>query len=207
MIKLNQLTKSYGSKIVYQNINLNFEAGKSYALIGASGSGKTTLLNAVARLEKPTSGQILLNNQDIWQMKEQNYFKNYLGYVFQNYALIEEDTVYQNLKILASREQIVEALIRVGLDDSYLNAKIYELSGGQAQRVAIARILLKKATIILADEPTGALDQQTAQDIINLLLSLVSPQTIVIFATHDPNVYGRVNEVINLSQLQGVQNV
>lgn len=199
MIQLNQLTKSYGSKVIYQAINLQFNKGQSYALIGASGSGKTTLLNAIARLEKPTSGHILLDDKDIWKMKEQDYFKNYLGYVFQNYALVEEDTVYQNLKILATKEQIIEALQKVGLDDSYLNAKIYELSGGQAQRVAIARILLKQATIILADEPTGALDKNTAKEIIDLLLSLVSPQTIVIFATHDPNVFERVDKIIDLS--------
>lgn len=189
-------------KKIYDKLSLTFEANRSYALVGPSGSGKTTLLNAIARLEKPDSGQILVNGQDIWSMKEQDYFKDYLGYVFQNYALIEEETVYDNLKMLAPKSNIVEALHSVGLDSSFLSQCIYELSGGQAQRVAIARLLLKKACIILADEPTGALDKETGDEIIELLLSLVSPDTVLIFATHDPNVFSRVDEIIDICHLQ-----
>lgn len=202
MIELKQLSKHYGKKKIYDKLSLTFEANRSYALVGPSGSGKTTLLNAIARLEKPDSGQILVNGQDIWSMKEQDYFKRYLGYVFQNYALIEEETVYDNLKILAPKPKIVEALHSVGLDSSFLSQCIYELSGGQAQRVAIARLLLKKACIILADEPTGALDKETGDEIIELLLSLVSPDTVLIFATHDPNVFSRVDDIIDICHLQ-----
>ncbi|MCD3401444.1 ATP-binding cassette domain-containing protein [Streptococcus equi subsp. zooepidemicus] len=202
MIELKQLSKSYGKKKIYDKISLTFEANRSYALVGPSGSGKTTLLNAIARLEKPDSGQILVNGEEIWSMKEQDYFKRYLGYVFQNYALIEEETVYDNLKILAPKPKIVEALHSVGLDSSFLSQNIYELSGGQAQRVAIARLLLKKACIILADEPTGALDKETGDEIIELLLSLVSPDTVLIFATHDPNVFSRVDDIIDICHLQ-----
>ncbi|HEL0144440.1 TPA: ATP-binding cassette domain-containing protein [Streptococcus equi subsp. zooepidemicus] len=202
MIEIKQLSKHYGKKKIYDKISLTFEANRSYALVGPSGSGKTTLLNAIARLEKPDSGQILVNGQDIWSMKEQDYFKCYLGYVFQNYALIEEETVYDNLKMLAPKSNIVEALHSVGLDSSFLSQCIYELSGGQAQRVAIARLLLKKACIILADEPTGALDKETGDEIIELLLSLVSPDTVLIFATHDPNVFSRVDDIIDICHLQ-----
>ncbi|HEL1208011.1 TPA: ATP-binding cassette domain-containing protein [Streptococcus equi subsp. zooepidemicus] len=202
MIELKQLSKHYGKKKIYDKLSLTFEANRSYALVGPSGSGKTTLLNAIARLEKPDSGQILVNGQDIWSMKEQDYFKDYLGYVFQNYALIEEETVYDNLKMLAPKSNIVEALHSVGLDSSFLSQCIYELSGGQAQRVAIARLLLKKACIILADEPTGALDKETGDEIIKLLLSLVSPDTVLIFATHDPNVFSRVDDIIDICHLQ-----
>ncbi|HEL0553477.1 ATP-binding cassette domain-containing protein [Streptococcus equi] len=202
MIEIKQLSKHYGKKKIYDKISLTFEANRSYALVGPSGSGKTTLLNAIARLEKPDSGQILVNGEEIWSMKEQDYFKRYLGYVFQNYALIEEETVYDNLKILAPKPKIVEALHSVGLDSSFLSQNIYELSGGQAQRVAIARLLLKKACIILADEPTGALDKETGDEIIELLLSLVSPDTVLIFATHDPNVFSRVDEIIDICHLQ-----
>ncbi|HEK9074690.1 ATP-binding cassette domain-containing protein [Streptococcus equi] len=202
MIEIKQLSKHYGKKTIYDKISLTFEANRSYALVGPSGSGKTTLLNAIARLEKPDSGQILVNGEEIWSMKEQDYFKRYLGYVFQNYALIEEETVYDNLKILAPKPKIVEALHSVGLDSSFLSQNIYELSGGQAQRVAIARLLLKKACIILADEPTGALDKETGDEIIELLLSLVSPDTVLIFATHDPNVFSRVDDIIDICHLQ-----
>ncbi|HEL1184854.1 TPA: ATP-binding cassette domain-containing protein [Streptococcus equi subsp. zooepidemicus] len=202
MIEIKQLSKHYGKKKIYDKLSLTFEANRSYALVGPSGSGKTTLLNAIACLEKPDSGQILVNGEEIWSMKEQDYFKRYLGYVFQNYALIEEETVYDNLKILAPKPKIVEALHSVGLDSSFLSQNIYELSGGQAQRVAIARLLLKKACIILADEPTGALDKETGDEIIELLLSLVSPDTVLIFATHDPNVFSRVDDIIDICHLQ-----
>lgn len=187
--------------MILSNINLSFEKNKSYALVGQSGTGKSTLLNIIARLEKPDKGQVSLDNQDIWKMKEQEYFKNNLGYVFQNYALIEEETVYQNLGYLATKKDIILALKKVGLNESFLNHKIYELSGGQAQRVSIARILLKDVKVILADEPTGALDRVTGDTIIELLLDLVSPDTVVIFATHDSNVYQKVDKVIDMSQL------
>ncbi|MDR1473650.1 MAG: ABC transporter ATP-binding protein [Lactobacillales bacterium] len=201
MIELKNLRKQYGQRVVYNQVNLRLDSGLSYAFVGPSGSGKTTLLNAIARLEKPTSGKILFAGRDIWeQMKEAEYFKTYLGYVFQNYALLDEQNVQQNLKLVGNSRQISDVLMHVGLDDSYLQAKIYELSGGQAQRVAIARLLLKKPKIILADEPTGALDADTAEMIISLLLELVTSKTIVIFATHDPNVYNRVDKVIDIMQ-------
>lgn len=201
MIDVRNVSKNYGAKTIFQNINLEFQANQSYAIVGPSGSGKSTLLNLLARLEKASSGQVLIQNQDVWKLKEREYFSNYLGYVFQNYALIEEETVYANLKMLASKNKIVDALKQVGLDESFLTNKIYELSGGQAQRVSIARLLLKKAKVILADEPTGALDKKTGQDIIKLLLELVSPETVVIIATHDTNVFQQVDKVIDMSQL------
>lgn len=144
MIEIENLAKKYGRKTVYSHVNLHFERNQSYALVGLSGSGKTTLLNAIARLEKPDQGRILLNKQDIWKMKEKDYFKHYLGYVFQNYALVEEETVFDNLKLLAGKSEILIALKQVGLNESVMKSKIYELSGGQAQRVSIARLLLKK---------------------------------------------------------------
>lgn len=105
MIELKELSKSFGEKIVYQNVALKFETGKSYALVGASGSGKTTLLNAIGRLEKPTNGEVLVASKNVWQMKEKQYFKDYLGYIFQSYALIDDKSVAQNLKIIEKDKQ------------------------------------------------------------------------------------------------------
>ncbi|MBO0441438.1 ATP-binding cassette domain-containing protein [Candidatus Enterococcus ikei] len=198
-IRVENLSKSYKSKSVFNDISLEFESNKTYALIGASGSGKTTLLNAIARIEKPTSGKILLNGTDIFQINEQKFFKNTLGYVFQNYALIDEKSVAYNLSLInKNKEEQEKVLVAVDLDRNLLKAKIYELSGGQAQRVSLARMLLKKPSIILADEPTGALDQETGNEIISLLLNLANADTYVIIATHDPNVYNKVDEVIDL---------
>lgn len=169
MITIQSLSKKFNHKIVYENVELSFEPNKSYALVGQSGSGKTTLLNAIVRLDRPTSGKITIDEEDIWQIKEKRFFKNYLGYVFQNYALLDNKTVLQNLKLVnKDSQQISQSLEQVGLDNTYLKSKIYELSGGQAQRVAIARMILKEKKIILADEPTGALDEKTGAEIINI---------------------------------------
>lgn len=201
-IEIVNVTKKYGSKEIFTDLNLTFEAGKSYALIGGSGSGKSTLLNIIGRLEKIDSGKVLVDKQDIWKTKERTYFKNTIGYVFQNYSLIENKTVYDNLKLLNKDKKIIsEILEKVGLSRDYLKHKIYELSGGQAQRVAIARMLMKPRKIILADEPTGALDSEIGNEIINLLLSEAAKNNYVIIATHDPAVYSKVDVIIDIKDI------
>lgn len=201
-IEIVNVTKKYGSKEIFTDLNLTFEAGKSYALIGGSGSGKTTLLNIIGRLEKIDSGKVLVDKQDIWKTKERTYFKNTIGYVFQNYSLIENKTVYDNLKLLNKDKKIIsEILEKVGLSRDYLKHKIYELSGGQAQRVAIARMLMKPRKIILADEPTGALDSEIGNEIINLLLSEAAKNNYVIIATHDPAVYSKVDVIVDIKDI------
>ena len=201
-IEIVNVTKKYGSKEIFTDLNLTFEAGKSYALIGGSGSGKSTLLNIIGRLEKIDSGKVLVDKQDIWKTKERTYFKNTIGYVFQNYSLIENKTVYDNLKLLNKDKKIIsEILEKVGLSRDYLKHKIYELSGGQAQRVAIARMLMKPSKIILADEPTGALDSEIGNEIINLLLSEAAKNNYVIIATHDPAVYSKVDVIVDIKDI------
>lgn len=201
-IEIVNVTKKYGSKEIFTDLNLTFEAGKSYALIGGSGSGKSTLLNIIGRLEKIDSGKVLVDKQDIWKTKERTYFKNTIGYVFQNYSLIENKTVYDNLKLLNKDKKIIsEILEKVGLSREYLKHKIYELSGGQAQRVAIARMLMKPRKIILADEPTGALDSEIGNEIINLLLSEAAKNNYVIIATHDPAVYSKVDVIVDIKDI------
>ncbi|MFS9235711.1 ATP-binding cassette domain-containing protein [uncultured Streptococcus sp.] len=201
-IEIVNVTKKYGSKEIFTDLNLTFEAGKSYALIGGSGSGKSTLLNIIGRLEKIDSGKVLVDKQDIWKTKERTYFKNTIGYVFQNYSLIENKTVYDNLKLLNKDKKIIsEILEKVGLSRDYLKHKIYELSGGQAQRVAIARMLMKPRKIILADEPTGALDSEIGNEIINLLLSEAAKNNYVIIATHDPAVYSKVDVIVDIKDI------
>lgn len=201
-IELVNVTKTFGSKKIFTDLNLTFEAGKSYALIGGSGSGKSTLLNIIGRLEKIDSGKVLVDEQDIWKTKERTFFKNIIGYVFQNYSLIENKTVYDNLRLITKdKKTISDVLEKVGLSSDYLNQKIYELSGGQAQRVAIARMLLKPRKVILADEPTGALDGEIGKEIINLLLSETAKNKYVIIATHDPNVYHKVDFIIDMKDI------
>ena len=201
-IDLLNVSKSFGSKKIFTDLNLRFESGKSYALIGGSGSGKSTLLNIIGGLEKIDSGNVLVDKQDIWKIKERTFFKNTVGYVFQNYSLIENKTVYDNLKLITKdKKTITDVLEKVGLSSDYLHQKIYELSGGQAQRVAIARMLMKPRKIILADEPTGALDGEIGKEIIRLLLNERDEDKYVIIATHDPAVYNKVDVIIDMKDI------
>ena len=201
-IDLLNVSKSFGSKKIFTDLNLKFESGKSYALIGGSGSGKSTLLNIIGRLEKIDSGNVLVDEQDIWKIKERTFFKNTVGYVFQNYSLIDNKTVYDNLSLITKdKKTITDVLEKVGLSSDYLHQKIYELSGGQAQRVAIARMLMKPRKIILADEPTGALDGEIGKEIIRLLLNETAEDKYVIIATHDPAVYNKVDVIIDMKDI------
>ena len=201
-IDLLNVSKSFGSKKIFTDLNLKFESGKSYALIGGSGSGKSTLLNIIGRLEKIDSGNVSVDKQDIWKIKERTFFKNTVGYVFQNYSLIDNKTVYDNLSLITKdKKTITDVLEKVGLSSDYLHQKIYELSGGQAQRVAIARMLMKPRKIILADEPTGALDGEIGKEIIRLLLNEKDEDKYVIIATHDPAVYNEVDVIIDMKDI------
>ena len=210
MIKIEHLTKSFGERIVFQDINLYFAAGKVYALIGNSGCGKTTLLNILAKLEPYDKGSISYRGQELKQIKSHHFFKNELGYLFQNFGLLENETVAANLELgligqkwtkQEKKQREEEVLEKVGLDYLALNQKVYELSGGEAQRVALAKVILKDPPLILADELTAALDPETSQEIMNLLLSLKKPDRLMILATHNPAIWEKADEVIRLNTI------
>ena len=210
MIKIEHLTKSFGERIVFQDVNLQFAAGKVYSLIGNSGCGKTTLLNILAKLEPYDKGSISYRGQELKQIKSHHFFKNELGYLFQNFGLLENETVAANLELgligqkwtkQEKKQREEEVLEKVGLDYLTLNQKIYELSGGEAQRVALAKVILKDPPLILADELTAALDPETSQEIMNLLLSLKKPDRLMILATHNPAIWEKADEVIRLNTI------
>ena len=210
MIKIEHLAKSFGERTVFQNINLQFAAGKVYALIGNSGCGKTTLLNILAKLEPYDKGSISYRGQELKQIKSHHFFKNELGYLFQNFGLLENETVAANLELgligqkltkQEKKQREEEVLEKVGLNYLNLDQKIYELSGGEAQRVALAKVILKDPPLILADELTAALDPETSQEIMNLLLSLKKPDRLMIIATHNPAIWEKADEVIRLNTI------
>ena len=210
MIKIEHLAKSFGERTVFQDINLQFSAGKVYALIGNSGCGKTTLLNILAKLEPYDKGGISYRGQELKQIKSHHFFKNELGYLFQNFGLLENETVAANLELgligqkwtkQEKKQREEEVLEKVGLDYLALDQKIYELSGGEAQRVALAKVILKDPPLILADELTAALDPETSQEIMNLLLSLKKPDRLMIIATHNPAIWEKADEVIRLNTI------
>ena len=210
MIKIEHLEKSFGERTVFQDTNLQFAAGKVYALIGNSGCGKTTLLNILAKLEPYDKGSISYRGQELKQIKSHHFFKNELGYLFQNFGLLENETVAANLELgligqkltkQEKKQREEEVLEKVGLDYLTLDRKIYELSGGEAQRVALAKVILKDPPLILADELTAALDPETSQEIMNLLLSLKKPDRLMILATHNPAIWEKADEVIRLNTI------
>ena len=211
MIKIHQLTKTFGDRTVFSDLNLNFDAGKVYALIGNSGCGKTTLLNMLAKLEPYDQGSIQYKGKDLRKIKPTNYFRNELGYLFQNFGLIDNKTVSENLDLglighkldkQKKRETKEEVLDRVGLSYIQLDQKVYELSGGEAQRVALAKIILKDPPLILADELTAALDPETSQEIMDLLLTLKNKDRLIIIATHNPTIWKQADQVVSLKNSQ-----
>ena len=210
MIKIERLAKSFGERTVFQDIHLQFAAGKVYALIGNSGCGKTTLLNILAKLEPYDKGSISYRGQELKQIRPHHFFKNELGYLFQNFGLLENETVAANLELGLIGQKLTkqekkkreeEVLEKVGLNYLTLDQKIYELSGGEAQRVALAKVILKDPPLILADELTAALDPETSQEIMNLLLSLKKPDRLMIIATHNPAIWEKADEVIRLNTI------
>jgi putative bacteriocin ABC transporter len=206
MIELRNINKGFDDRIVLENLNYNFYEGNSYALIGASGAGKTTLLNIIGKLEEADSGDIIVNDINLNNIKEKDYFKNYLSYLFQNFGLIENKSIQENLMLafvgekigkLEKQQKMNEALKRVHLNVK-LNRKIYTLSGGEAQRVALAKTILKDSPIILADEPTASVDQKNSEEIIELILSLKKENKIIIIATHSPDIYNQVDHILEI---------
>lgn len=195
MLTLKNIKKIYeqGDEAVLDDINLTFNKNEFVSILGCSGAGKSTLLNIIGGLDDKTSGKLLINGKDIYKRDDLNldyYRKNNVGFIFQNYNLIEHLTVYENvmLPLLLTNsknkhKRVLKILDKTGLKGKK-NIKICDLSGGQKQRVAISRALINNPDIILADEPTGALDYKTGYEIMNLIKKL-SKNKLVIMVTHN----------------------
>lgn len=214
VIEARNIKKSYGrneSKFdALKGVNLKIEEGESVAIIGKSGSGKSTFMHILALLDKPTSGEILLNNQEVTSIgkKELDKTRNkQFGFVFQQFFMNSKDTVLNNVMLPLKiggipnskrKEMALEALKAVELDDK-INNKANNLSGGQKQRVCIARALVNNPKIIFADEPTGNLDSTTGDKIEQLLFDLNKEKGItLIIVTHDPELAARCDRQIHV---------
>ena len=183
---------------VLSGITYNFEVGKFYAIIGKSGSGKSTLLSLLAGLDSPSSGEILFNNTNIEKIGYSKHRRKDISLVFQNYNLIDYLTPLENLK-LVSKNASKDILLKLGLEEEHVNRNVMKLSGGQQQRVAIARALVSEAPIILADEPTGNLDESTAEEIIEILKKVaVENDKCVIVVTHSNQLASAADVVLEL---------
>ncbi|KXT76071.1 ABC transporter ATP-binding protein [Streptococcus sp. DD12] len=181
---------------LFKDVSLSFEKGKVYSILGQSGSGKTTFLSLLAGLDTPKSGNIQLNGQPIQKGGLVSYRKRSVSTIFQAYNLLTYMTARQNIQVAlditgrqVDPEKITALFADVGLDESLLDKPVLKLSGGQQQRVAIVRALASGADIIIADEPTGNLDEETTQDIIKIFQKIAHEQDkTVIIVTHEREV-------------------
>ena len=200
-LEIKNVTYSYANskEKVLSLINQSFELGKFYAIIGKSGTGKSTLLSLMAGLDKPNSGEILFNNENIEKTGYSNHRKNNISLVFQNYNLIDYLSPLENIRLVNNKAS-EDILLELGLDRSQTRRNVMKLSGGQQQRVTIARALVSEAPVILADEPTGNLDEATAGEIIDVLKKLAKERNkCVIVVTHSKEVASAADIILELS--------
>ncbi|WP_067605834.1 ATP-binding cassette domain-containing protein [Nocardiopsis listeri] len=204
MITLKNLSKSFGRRVLWDDLDLAVEPGRMLALVGASGSGKTTLLNCMGLLEKPTGGRILFKGTDVTRLgpgKQRRFRRDHLGYLFQNYALIENATVKANLDVArrrGTRPDHATALERVGLAGRE-KEKVHHLSGGEQQRVALGRLMVKRPSLVLADEPTGALDHDNGTMVVDVLRRMSREGCAVVIATHNDSVRDACDTVFDVA--------
>ncbi|MGJ5682453.1 ATP-binding cassette domain-containing protein [Staphylococcus equorum] len=204
MIKLNHINKSFDGKVIFENFSVGIESGDFVIIRGASGKGKSSLLNIIGLLEAPDSGEVLYNGVVVKNEKTKLIYKRKdISYVYQNYGLLENETILKNLTLPlnVSKKEITKlksVMKKVGLQDLSLKTKIYTCSGGEQQRIAIARAILKESKLIIADEPTGNLDRDNSDNVINIFKALNKQGITIIMATHDSDYFGVGNKIINL---------
>jgi putative ABC transport system ATP-binding protein len=193
-IKLENVSKTFGKRTIFKNINIEIKQGDCLVIYGSSGSGKSTLLNIIATFDKCTDGNITYFNESNKEVNDVTTIKNkYISNIYQNYFLLENDTIYKNLRIalldkslskidISKRIKIVLDLVNLDIDDKTI---VNTLSGGEQQRVGIARCILRNTDIILADEPSGNLDTGNRDMIMNIFTALLRKDKTLIIATHD----------------------
>lgn len=204
MLAIQGLKKSFGERVLWRDLALEVERGTMTALTGVSGAGKSTLLNCIGLLETPDEGSIRFDGKDILGLSGaavRRFRRDTLGYLFQNYALVEDATVLENLEVALGRrrakENLADLMAQVGLT-GHEHSRVATLSGGEQQRVALARVIGKQADLILADEPTGALDEENSEAVVGHLRRLADGGATVVIATHDPGVRDSCDQVVHL---------
>ena len=197
---------------VLKDLNMSFDKGKIYAIKGKSGSGKTTLLSLISGLEKKYEGEILYQDKLLKKMDLDKYRNTDIGIVFQSYNLLPQFTAEENiilsmdinnLKNVNKKDKVLELMKSVGLDEKLAKRRVLKLSGGEQQRIAIARSLSYNPNIILADEPTGNLDKDTEDEIMKIFIDLAHKENkCVIIVTHSKNVSDKVDKVYELKKVK-----
>lgn len=201
ILKINNLNKTYTGKVSYKalkDINLSIQEGDFVAVMGPSGSGKSTLLNIISTIDMPTSGEVIINSKKPHELKGQalsNFRRNELGFVFQNFNLLDTLTIGENIVLPLTLEGISisemdKRLEKISKDlgiENILNKRTFEISGGQAQRAAVARSVINNPSILLADEPTGNLDSKATNDVMKIFEHLNTNNNVTtLMVTHEP---------------------
>lgn len=209
MIKLTNINKNFEQRVVLSDVSLSIEKNEFVCITGESGVGKSTLLNIIGLLDKPDDGQVNICGKSEFSRKEiLNLRRYFFGYVFQDYLLMQDKTVEENFNVSKKYNKeliykdIDEVLKRVRLDNSYLNKKVCYLSGGEQQKVALARMMLKPYELVLADEPTGNLDDKNKKEVIEIFKDIKKSGKTIICVTHDKDVADSADRIINLKNLQ-----
>ena len=212
LLSLQNISFSYDKTPVLRDISYEFEKGKMYCIIGKSGAGKTTLLSLLSGLATPTSGDIIYDGKNIADIDKYVFRSKYIGVVFQSFNLITKYTALENVilsmdvagyKTASKSTRALELLDSVGLDEDEANRRVLKLSGGQQQRVAIARALSYDPDIILADEPTGNLDIDTQNEIMEIFRGLAEQGKCVILVSHSHDVAAMCDEIYELTKISG----
>ena len=212
ILSLQNVCFSYCITPVLQNVSYEFEKGKIYCIVGKSGAGKTTLLSLLSGLAAPNAGQILYDGKNVAKIDKYTFRSRFIGVVFQSFNLITKYTAMENVilsmdvtgyKTKDKKTRALELLDSVGLDEDEANRRVPKLSGGQQQRVAIARALSYDPDIILADEPTGNLDRETQQEIMDIFRDLADQGKCVILVSHSPDVAALCDETYELVKISG----
>ncbi len=210
VLNVEKLTKSYGSHVVLKDFSLNLKPNEITLIMGPSGCGKSTLLNIVGLLDTYNSGTVKLFDEispKPFTSKATKLLRDKIGYLFQNYALVDQKSVKYNLSIALEHVKgnkkalIDDALTKVGLK-GFENKKIYECSGGEQQRIAIARLLLKPCELVLCDEPTGSLDGDNKQIVLDLLLMLKAQGKTLVIVTHDDELKEIADHIVTMETLR-----
>jgi putative ABC transport system ATP-binding protein len=211
MLNVKQVSKIYEGKMAYRaltDIDLKIETGEFVGIMGPSGSGKTTLLNLIATIDEPTTGEVLINGQNPHKLKKDDLAKfrrRELGFVFQEFNLLHTLTVEENIvlpltldgaKVKDMKEKAHNIAEKIGIKE-IMNKRTYEISGGQAQRAAVARAMIHQPTLLLADEPTGNLDSKASKDVMTMLETInKAEKTTMMLVTHDAQAASYCNRVV-----------
>lgn len=213
ILQVNYVKKTYSSRLggneveALSDVNFTVDQGEYVAIMGESGSGKTTLLNILAALDKPTSGEVVLDGRNIEQIPENelsHFRRNNLGFVFQDFNLLDnfslKDNIFLPMVLSGSKHNEMEQRVKPIAQDlgiqSLLDKYPYEVSGGQKQRTAVARALINQPKLVLADEPTGALDSKTSEDLLNTFNEINTNGQTILMVTHSVNAASKANRIL-----------